>query len=115
MPADNPPRWITIINAPFDYYWPDRSAVTAYRANGEFLVKAEVADYAVSKGYAVEGKPKASTARSSKGRSPRRRKSATPKADAAAPVTGPDTSLAGANLADDDRAPVRGAVDPASG
>lgn len=115
MPAANPPRWITIINAPFDYFWPDRSAVTAYRANGEFLVKAEVADYAVSHGYAIDGKPKASRARSTKGKSPRRQKSSKAKGDAATTDHGTDARMAGPGVATDDRAPVRSAVDPAAG
>jgi len=71
-------RWITIIKAPFDYPWPDRSAITAFTATGEQFVKDEVADFAVRKGYALEGKANAS-ARSVKGgvkRVTRRRKGA---------------------------------------
>jgi len=38
-------RWITIIKAPFDYRWPDRSAITAFSATGEHMVKDEIADF----------------------------------------------------------------------
>lgn len=91
-------RWITIIPAavPFDYRWPDRTALTAFTAPGEYLVKDEVADYAVGRGFATEGKAKGSTTRSTKGGT-RRRRSSKPRADAtaanhrrAAPVGRPD-------------------------
>jgi len=48
-------RWITV-REPFDYYWPGRQAVTHYSEPGEIRVKNEVADFAVAKGKATEGK-----------------------------------------------------------
>ena len=59
-------RWINVTKAPFDYRWPDRSAITAFTSTGDHFVKDELADFAVAKGYASEGKgnPKS---RSSKG------------------------------------------------
>jgi len=68
-------RWITIIKAPFDYRWPDRSAITAFSATGEHMVKDEIADFAVKSGYAIEGKADP-TVRSTKGKRPRRAKTA---------------------------------------
>jgi hypothetical protein len=65
-------RWITIIKAPFDYRWPDRSAITAFSETGEHMVKDEIADFAVRSGYAIEGKADPSV-RSTKGKRPRRR------------------------------------------
>jgi len=67
------PRWINLIGAPFDYHWPDRSAVTHYSENGDFFVKDEVADYAVKRGLALEGKADAAS-RSRKGKTPARKR-----------------------------------------
>lgn len=116
MPADNPPRWITVTGK-FDYRWPGRSAITHYRADaGEQLVKGEVADYAVAKGYATEGKADGSEARSTKGKKrTRRRKAAKPEADATATDTAADDGLAGSGVAADDSAEVRDPVDQAAG
>jgi hypothetical protein len=93
------PRWINIIKAPFDYRWPDRNAITAFTVTGDQLVKDEVADFAVGKGYAIEGKANA-TARSVKGggkRVTRRRR----RASAAKPRT--SAPVGNANVADADR------------
>jgi hypothetical protein len=57
-PARKPDsRCITVI-VPFNYPWPGRQAVTHFseRDLGEYRVKNEVADFAVGKGYAREGK-----------------------------------------------------------
>lgn len=102
MPAENPPRWITIIKAPFDYYWPDRSAVTCFRETGEFFEKAEICDYAVANGYALEGRDSSSRTRSRKGKTSRR-KSAKPKTDAG-PDKANDAGMGGTGVAADDRA-----------
>lgn len=112
MPADAKPRWITLHKAPYDFYH-SRGAVSCIRETGEHLVPAAMADDAVNRGYATEGKAKGSTTRSTKGKSPRKRKGAKAKADAAA-NPGSNASLAGTNLATDDRAPVRRAVDAAA-
>jgi len=87
MPADSPPRRITIHKVPYDFYH-SRTAVTCYSEPGEFLVPAKVADDAVAKGYATEGWARDSKTRTSKGgpkrkHTTRRAKSAKPKADAA--------------------------------
>jgi hypothetical protein len=56
MPADAKPRWITVRQR-FDYTWPSRAVTHFSDADlGEHLVKAELADFAVEKGYATEGK-----------------------------------------------------------
>lgn len=47
-------RRIDIVRAPFDYEWPKVQAVTHFTQKGRFLVKDEVADFAVRKGYATE-------------------------------------------------------------
>jgi hypothetical protein len=79
------PRWITVRQA-FDYHWPDRSALTAFSEAdcGDHFVKDELADFAVEKGYATEGKVNAS-ARSTKGTGKRRtnRRKGAPAAKAA--------------------------------
>jgi hypothetical protein len=50
-------RWITV-RKPFDYQWPGRGAITAFSEQhlGEHFVKDEIADFAIEKGYATEGK-----------------------------------------------------------
>jgi hypothetical protein len=110
------PRWITITKAPFDYRWPTVTAMTHFSMNGEFFVKDEVADFAISKGYATEGKASGSTTKSVKGKATKPRKSAKPKSDAkAAPADAkPDDQLDGARLAGDDRLDAGRVVDPVS-
>lgn len=51
-------RWINIAEkaVPFDYRWPDRSAITAFTVAGDHFVKDEIADFAIERGYASEGK-----------------------------------------------------------
>lgn len=105
------PRWITVTKAPFDYRWPDRSAITAFTANGEFLVKDEVADFAVKRGYATEGKANGSKTRSTKGKT-RRRARAKVRPDVPAADNGQDARVDGARLADADRPDVQLSVDP---
>lgn len=116
MPADSPPRKITFHKVPYDHYF-GRTAIMCFSEPGEFTVKAEVADRAVSLGYATEGWASDERRRpSTKGRSRRTRKAATAKADAATIATddGTDAGLAGAGLSADDSAAVRGAVDQAA-
>jgi hypothetical protein len=101
MPADNPPRRITITRAPFDFEH-SRTSVTHYSATGEFLVPAKVADYAVGRGYATEGWASDSATRTVKS-GPRRRKATTPakkrtaNADAGAD-TGSDAGMGGTSV-----------------
>lgn len=90
-------RWITVLT-PFDYRWPDRTAITAFTVTGEHMVKDEIADFAVAKGYAIDGKINFAV-RSTKGRRRTTRakeKPAAANARASAPV-------GHANAADADR------------
>jgi hypothetical protein len=105
MPATKPPRRITLLKVPYNYEWPGRNAVTCTREPGEYLWKAEMADDAVAKGYAIEGWAADSTTRSSKGRSQRRRSSVTPKPDAATDM-GSDAGMGGTAVAAAHRAVV---------
>lgn len=107
-------RWITI-RTPFDYTWPSR-AITAYTEPGDILVKEEVADFAVEKGYATEGKVDGS-AKSRKGgkrniaRRHKKQEAATAKAAnrrSVAPVGSADVPAA-------DSSGSGSGVDPASG
>lgn len=104
-------RWINITKAPFDYRWPDRPAITAYREAGDHFVKDEVADFAIGKGYATEGKANASS-RSTKGKTRRRRKEASPASTA---DTGPAKRVDNPGSADDDRTADRQSVDNDAG
>lgn len=92
MPADNPPRRVTITKAPFNFEH-SRISVTHYSANGEFLVPGKVADFIVAKGYGHEGWASDSTTRTTKG-GPRRRKGATSRRKSVKPSVdaGTDTS-----------------------
>lgn len=108
-------RWINVAK-PFDYHWPDRSAITAFteRELGDHFVKDEIADFAVAKGYASEGKADAKS-RSSKG-GPRRVRSRRKELPAAkAPDTGAATAVGDADAADADRPVDRAAVDHDAG
>lgn len=110
-------RWITV-HRPFDYHWPGRSAVTAFRNADEHFVKDEIADFAVEHGHATEGKLEGSTKRSSKGTTARaKRAKAASKGTTAAKTADsrPDDAVAGADLADDDRAAGRDGVDSDAG
>lgn len=108
-------RWITV-RQPFNYHWPDRSAVTHFKEPGDQFVKDEVADFAVKKGYATEGKVDGSS-RSSKGGKPKVRK-ARAKKDAP-PVEaadhGPAEGVDHADHADADRPDDGRIVDGAAG
>jgi hypothetical protein len=84
MPANDPPRRITITKAPFDFEH-SRTSVTHYSATGEFLVPARVADFAVARGFATEGWASDSSTRTAKG-GPRRRKRATRAGGSAKPA-----------------------------
>lgn len=98
-------RWITVTRA-FDYPWPGRNALTAFGEAdvGEHFVKDELADYAIAKGHAREGKGEGSTTRSRKGKSPRRAKAATAATDnAEAADNGPSAPVGDADPADTDR------------
>lgn len=113
-------RWITIKDkaVPFDYRWPDRTAITAFTIAGEHFVKDEVADFAISQGFATEGKAEDSTTRSTKGKTTRRssaKKAAKEPAVAATADNGPIDGVAEPHLPDDDRAADRRAVDQNAG
>jgi hypothetical protein len=113
MPSDAKPRWITI-RQKFDYAW-SRISISAFTP-GEHLVKAEVADYAVAKGYATEGKADGSEAKASKGKRERVKKPAkavTPAGNAGTD-TGNDAGVGRAHLAADDRAGAGEPVAPAA-
>lgn len=121
MPKDNPPRWITIEKAPYDYRWPDRPVVTCFKEPGEYLVKAEIADDAVNvKKVAREGKLDGSEAKSPKGKRERKKKTTPPPAkgktdaDATASDIGTNAGVDGAGVPAPDSADVRSAVDPAT-
>ncbi len=119
------PRWITITKVPFDYRWPDRSAITAFTLPGEHHVKDEVADFAVARGYATEGRAEDSTTRSSKGgrkavgtrkrKSTAAKKTATAAIDGATPNLRPDAGMVRADHGADGAAPAGGAVGSAAG
>lgn len=110
-------RWITIKAdaVPFDYRWPDRSALTAFAIPGEQMVKDEVADWAVKKGFASEGKAEGSIARSTKGGGARRRKGAKVAPDAPPADHRTDDRLDGADHDLHGAAGAGGAVDPPAG
>jgi hypothetical protein len=106
------PRWITV-RQPFDYYWPDRMAVTHFGEPGEQFVKDEVADFAVEKGYASEGKLDGSArSKKSTGRRVTKRKG---KAPAKTADTGTIAPVGDENAADADRAAGGSAMAPDAG
>lgn len=109
-------RWITV-RAPFDYRWPS-GAITAFKQAdlGEHLVKGELADFAVEKGYATEGKVDGS-ARSKKGgkKRVRSRKAAKETAPATTADSGPAEAVDHPPASDADSAPDRPAVDHDAG
>jgi hypothetical protein len=110
-------RWITI-REPFDYTWPGRPAITAYEP-GELRVLDEVADYAVAKGKATEGKADGSDATPPKKTKTRKRaKKASPKKEAAPATTadtGPAAGMGDAPVPDADRTDDRPSVDHDAG
>lgn len=103
-------RWIHIAK-PFNFHWPNRQAVTHFSADhlGDKFVKDEVADFAIAKGYATEGKADASS-RSSKGKSARKGKPAAKAAD-----SGSDDAMAQPDMAVPDRPAGGDVVDPSAG
>lgn len=106
------PRWVTV-RKPFNYHWPDRSAVTSFKEPGDQFVKDEVADFAVKGGYATEGKVD-ETSRSHKGkRRASRRKKEAPAAKAA--DTGSAARVDHPDAAGDDSAAGGPAVDHDAG
>jgi hypothetical protein len=117
MPADAPPRWVTV-RKPFDYPWPGRAAITSFKEAdlGEHLLKAEVADFAVDGGYAVEGKLDGS-ARSRKGGKGKRVRAAKKKEPPAAATADsqPGAPVGDEDAADADRTADRPAVDSDAG
>lgn len=110
MPAEAPPRRITIHKVPYDFEH-SRISVTCYSEPGEYMVPARVADDAVAKGYATEGWESLTTTRTTKGgpkrakKATRARKSATAKPDAGAD-TGSDLGMGGTAVAAAHRAVV---------
>lgn len=99
-------RWITIHTVPFDYPWPGRTAITAFTGKGEFYLKDEIADFAVKKGYATEGR-----ASEQKTSAPKR----ATKGRAKATNQGRTRRVGGEDLADDGGAAAGRAVDPDAG
>lgn len=87
-------RWITV-REPFNYTWASR-AVTHFHTPGEYRVKNEVADEAVKRGYATEGK-------------------ATGGEDAKAADTGRQSPVGDEDAAGADRPADRTPVDPDAG
>lgn len=109
MPADNPPRWITLHKVPYNFEH-SRLSVTCYSETGEYLVPGRVADDAVAKGYATEGRLPERNTRTRKSGPPRRKatsaaKSATAKRDAGTNL-GHDAGMGGTDLAAAHRAVV---------
>jgi hypothetical protein len=106
-------RWIHVAKQ-FDYSWPDRSAVTHFhdQALGDQFVKDEIADFAVERGYATEGKLDTAS-RSTKGTG--KRKSRAKKEPPAAADAGSDDTVDQPSLADADQSSDRPAVDRDAG
>lgn len=106
-------RWITVRQS-FDYYWSHRAVTHFSNADlGEHLVKNEMADFAVEKGYATEGKLDGS-AKSRKGKRPRS-KSRKGKPPAKTADIGAEPPVGDAGAADADRAAGGASVDPDAG
>jgi hypothetical protein len=110
-------RWITV-RAPFNFTWPSRAVTHFADADlGEHMVKDELADFAVKKGYATEGKLDGS-ARSRKGngkKAARRRAAKKEPSPAKTADTGAEPGVADASVAAADRAAGGSAVDPDAG
>lgn len=113
MPAAAKPRWITICQ-PFDYRW-HHAAVTAFRHMGPYFAKAEVADFAVGKGYATEGKADGAACSQKGGKKRIRRASKKGIPAATATDAGPATPVDHQGPVDADRAADRPAVDHDAG
>lgn len=109
-------RWIHV-SQPFDYRWPDLSAITHFhdQALGDQFVKDEVADFAVEKGYATEGKLDEAS-RSSKGTGKRKSRSRKKEQPAAKAADAQSVDRMGdEDHADADRAADRPAMDSDAG
>jgi hypothetical protein len=94
-------RRIKIIKAPFDYRWPGVSAITHFstaQLDTEQLVKDELADWAIEKGYAVEASSKKAPAKKAKTKAAAADKVAT---DGGSSNIQPDDRLDDASLAED--------------
>jgi hypothetical protein len=108
-------RWITV-RRPFDFRWPS-GAITAFTPAdlGDHLVKAELADFAVGKGHATEGKVDGSS-RSRKGAAKKRPSTSRRKGKSAGETADsrPDNRVAEPDMADADRPAGGVALDPDS-
>jgi hypothetical protein len=75
-------RWITVHKA-FDYRFPDRSAILHFAEHPQYpfpreeYVKDEIAEFAIKRGYATEGKASGSTTKSRKGKTERPKRART--------------------------------------
>lgn len=98
-------RRINVTKVPFNFQWPGTRHMSVIRELGEALVKDEVADAAVAKGYAKEmdPAPKAAKAAPRKKATPAK-KPAKPKADAATANPGPSDRVDRDDLAPADSA-----------
>lgn len=114
--AERSSRWITV-RASFNYPWPGRQAVTHFSAAdlGEHLVKDEVADFAVGKGYATEGKVDGSAKSRKGGKAKRVRRTKKEPPAATATDSQPSAPVGDEDAADADRAADRPLVDPDAG
>lgn len=116
-------RWIHVHEqaVPFDYPWPGVTARTAFTAAGDHFVKDEIADFAVRKGYADEGKADASSRSTKAGpKRVRRRSRAKPRIEKESPAattadTEPDAPVGDADIAATDRTADRPSVDSDAG
>lgn len=119
-------RWITV-RKPFDYRFASGAIVAFADAHlGEHMVKGEVADFAIEKGFATDGKLDGSEAKSDKGKvtkaksarakATRATKSSKAIADAStAADSGRNNRLAGKGLAGNGGADAGAAVDKPAG
>jgi hypothetical protein len=112
--TDRNSRWITV-RAPFNFYWSHRAVTHFSDADlGEHLVKNELADFAVEKGYASEGKLDGS-AKSRKGKTRRAAKPREAKPAATTADTGTVPTVGDASAPDADRAAGGSPVDSDAG
>lgn len=104
-------RWISVTR-PFDYHWPDRSAVTHFSLAdlGDKFVKDDLADFAVAGGHATEGKSDEAS-RSTKGTGARKRAKKGSR-NATTADSGTVAPVGDENAADADRTADRPPVDP---
>jgi hypothetical protein len=106
-------RWINVTE-PFEYRFKDRSAVVVFttRDLGDHLVKDEIADFAIERKAAAEGKfnpdsrskkggRKAATTRTRRAAAPKRAKASTTEASAGQPTRSQTGALGDNNTADE--------------